>query len=100
MTYRIGAHSTADDAGRYRDDADVDRARRADPIARYRTWLLATGVADDAFVAACDEEAEAFAMEVRAGVIATPAPPVEWMFDWLYAAPAPSFERQRDEAIG
>jgi 2-oxoisovalerate dehydrogenase E1 component alpha subunit len=100
MTYRIGAHSTADDAGRYRDDADVDRARQADPIARYRTWLLATGVADDAFVAACDEEAETFAMEVRAGVIATPAPPVEWMFDWLYAAPAASFERQRDEAIG
>ena len=39
-------------------------------------------------------------MEVREGVIATPAPPVEWMFDWLYAAPAPSFERQRDEALG
>jgi hypothetical protein len=25
---------------------------------------------------------------------------VEWMFDWLYAAPEPSFERQRDEALG
>jgi hypothetical protein len=33
-------------------------------------------------------------------VIATPAPPVEWMFDWLYAAPASVFERQRDEALG
>ncbi len=100
MTYRIGAHSTADDAARYRDDAEVDAARLADPIARYRTWLRAAGVADEAFVAACDHEAEAFAMEVRAGVVATPTPPVEWMFDWLYAAPATSFERQRDEAIG
>jgi 2-oxoisovalerate dehydrogenase E1 component subunit alpha len=100
MTYRIGAHSTADDAGRYRDEADVEEARRTDPIERFRTWLVGSGGADDAFVAACDAEAEAFAMEVREGVIATPAPPVEWMFDWLYAAPAASFGRQRDEALG
>ena len=100
MTYRIGAHSTADDASKYRDEAEVEAARSADPIRRFRTWLVATGVADEAFVAACEDEAEAFAMEVRAGVIATPAPPVEWMFDWLYAAPAPVFERQRDEALG
>ena len=59
-----------------------------------------TGVVDDAFLSRCDDEAEAFAMEVRAGVIATPAPPAEWMFDWLYAAPASNLERQRDEALG
>jgi 2-oxoisovalerate dehydrogenase E1 component subunit alpha len=100
MTYRIGAHSTADDASKYRDEAEVEAARSADPIRRFRTWLVATGVADEAFVAACEDEAEAFAMEVRAGVIATPTPPVEWMFDWLYAAPASVFERQRDEALG
>jgi 2-oxoisovalerate dehydrogenase E1 component subunit alpha len=100
MTYRIGAHSTADDAGRYREEADVDAARRGDPIERYRTWLVSTGTADEAFVSSCGSEAEAFAMEVREGVIATPAPPVEWMFDWLYAAPAPAFERHRDEALG
>jgi 2-oxoisovalerate dehydrogenase E1 component alpha subunit len=100
MTYRIGAHSTADDAGRYRDEAEVEAARLADPIARYRTWLLAAGIADETFLAACEDEAETFAMQVREGVIATPAPPVEWMFDWLYAAPAETFLRQRDEALG
>jgi 2-oxoisovalerate dehydrogenase E1 component alpha subunit len=100
MTYRIGAHSTADDAGRYRDDADVERARSGDPIARFRTWLTAQGLADDAFVAECDAEAEAFALEVRAGVVATEAPPVEWMFDWVYAAPGAGFERMRQEALG
>jgi pyruvate dehydrogenase E1 component alpha subunit len=100
MTYRIGAHSTADDAGRYRDDADVERARGLDPIARFRTWLTAQGLADDAFIAACDEEADAFALAVRAGVVATEAPPVEWMFDWVYAAPGAGFERMRDEALG
>ena len=39
MTYRIGAHSTADDARRYRDDPEVEAARAFDPIARFRTWL-------------------------------------------------------------
>ncbi len=100
MTYRIGAHSTADDATRYRDDAEVERARAADPIARFRSWLLASGHADDRFVTASEEQAEAFALDVRAGVIATPAPPAEWMFDWVYADPPSSFERQRDEALG
>jgi len=100
MTYRIGAHSTADDAARYRADDEVERARLGDPIGRYRTWLLASGAADDAFVAACEEEAEAFAMQVRAGVIATTPPPEAWMFDWVYAEPPAGWSRMRDEALG
>jgi len=100
LTYRIGAHSTADDAGRYRDDHEVDAARAFDPIGRYRTWLLSEGHADQGFVTACEQEADAFAMEVRAGVIATAAPPVEWMFDWTFAAPTEAFQRMRDEALG
>ena len=36
LTYRIGAHTTADDAGRYRDEDEVEAARANDPIARYR----------------------------------------------------------------
>ena len=100
LTYRIGAHSTADDPGRYREDAEVEFARAFDPIVRYRTWLLASGHADQAFVTSCEEEAEAFTMEVRAGVIATAAPPVEWMFDWTFAAPTEAFQQMRREALG
>jgi len=100
MTYRIGAHSTADDAGRYRDDADVARAREADPIERYRRWLAAQGLVDDAFLSDCDDEAATFALRVREDLVATEPPPVEWMFDWVYAAPTSAFERMRREAIG
>ena len=100
LTYRVGAHSTADDPGRYRDDAEVEVARAFDPISRFRTWLLAAGHVDQAFIASCEAEAEAFAMEVRAGVVDTPAPPVEWMFDWTFAAPPEAFQRMRREALG
>jgi 2-oxoisovalerate dehydrogenase E1 component subunit alpha len=99
LTYRIGAHSTADDARRYRADPEVEAARAFDPIARFSAWLLAAGHADAAFVADSEAEADRFAMTVRAGVVATPAPPAEWQFDWVYAEPGASFERMRAEAL-
>jgi len=100
LTYRMGAHSTADDVTRYRDDAEAEAARDFDPIMRYRTWLIAAGHADATFVADCEAEAEARVLEIRAGVIAQPPPPVEWMFDWTYAEPPASLDRQRAEALG
>jgi 2-oxoisovalerate dehydrogenase E1 component alpha subunit len=100
LTYRIGAHSTADDASRYRDDAEVEGARAFDPIARYRTWLLAAGHADDSVVAGFEDEAETFALGVREGLVAQGPPPAEWMFDWVYAVPPASLEQQRREALG
>ena len=100
LTYRIGAHSTADDAGRYRDDAEVQEARGFDPIARFRTWLLASGHVDDTAVSAFEDEAEALVGSVRTEIVAQPAPPAEWMFDWVYAEPPAILERQRREALG
>ena len=32
-------------------------------------------------------------------MIATPAPPAEWRFDWVYADPPATFERMRAEAL-
>ena len=89
LTYRIGAHSTADDAGRYRDEAEVEsaggRSTRSRATAR---GCVARGHADEAFVAACEAEAEARCRRIRAGVIAQPSRrPSEWMFDWTYAEP-------------
>jgi 2-oxoisovalerate dehydrogenase E1 component alpha subunit len=100
LTYRIGAHSTADDAGRYRNEDEVEQARAFDPITRMRTWLVARGVVDDTTLAAWGEAIESDVLAIREGVIAQEAPPAEWMFDWAYAAPPPQLERERREALG
>jgi pyruvate dehydrogenase E1 component alpha subunit len=100
MTYRIGAHSTADDATRYRTTEEVEVAQAYDPIVRFRSWMTAEGHVDNEAVAAFEAEAERFALEVRAGITAEEAPPVEWMFEWVYAEPSVAFERQRQEALG
>ena len=47
VTYRMGAHSTADDPARYREDLTEEWTRK-DPIARLRAWLLARKLLDDA----------------------------------------------------
>jgi 2-oxoisovalerate dehydrogenase E1 component alpha subunit len=100
LTYRIGAHSTADDPSRYRSEDEVDAARGHDPIARFRIWLAAEGLADDDLAADYESEAETLAMEVRAGLIAQGPPPAEWLFDWVYAEPPAFLAQQREEALG
>jgi 2-oxoisovalerate dehydrogenase E1 component subunit alpha len=100
MTYRIGAHSTADDDGRYRTREDVERWRSLDPIARYRAWLLAAGHAHDDFVRECEAEADTWIGDVRSALTATPPPPAAWMFDWVFADPPATLARQREEAVG
>src|SRR5438309_4763347 len=40
LTYRIGAHTTADDPTRYRDSSEVESWRARDPITRYQRFLI------------------------------------------------------------
>lgn len=39
LTYRLGDHTTADDASRYRDEAEVTEWRKRDPIERLRRYM-------------------------------------------------------------
>jgi pyruvate dehydrogenase E1 component alpha subunit len=57
VTYRIGAHTTTDDAGRYRSDAEVEEWRRRDPITRLRAYLRGVGTWSEAWES--DIEADA-----------------------------------------
>ena len=97
VTYRLGAHSTADDDTRYRPAAEVEGWRSRDPIARLRTLLASRGEADESFFAAAEEAARAAVAEVRSGLAAAADPePVE-MFDHVYGARPAGLTRQRAE---
>lgn len=48
ITYRLGAHSTADDPRRYRDEAEVREWEGRDPLPRFRGYLEARGLLDGA----------------------------------------------------
>ena len=100
MTYRIGPHSTADDASRYREDAEVERWRERDPIDRYRRFLTAAGLVDDDAVRAMDDEAETWVAGIRAALVALGPPPGEEIFDHVFTDPPRTLLRQREEALG
>ena len=86
-TYRIDAHTNADDATRYRDPAEVERWRAADPLSRLEKLLRARGVLTDADVAAVKAAAEEFAAAFRAGMNAEPAMDPLELFTHVYAEP-------------
>ena len=100
VTYRIGPHSTADDATKYRTAEEVERWQSLDPLARYRDWLSATDRADQGLFEAIEEEAKDFAAKLRRDVVESGPRPVEELFAWVFAGDLPPhLTRQRDEAI-
>jgi len=44
VTYRLGAHTTADDPTRYRSQEEVDSWRKKDPLVRFRKYLENKGL--------------------------------------------------------
>jgi pyruvate dehydrogenase E1 component alpha subunit len=100
LTYRLGPHSTADDAAKYQPRDEVEAWRLRDPIERYARWLTATGIADDAFYAGVEDQAKAFAARLRAGVLASDPRPVEELFEWVFADIPEHLARQRAEVLG
>jgi pyruvate dehydrogenase E1 component alpha subunit len=99
VTYRIGPHSTADDATRYRPNEEVEQWKALDPLERYRTWLQGSGRADQEFFEQVDGEAKEFAARMRAGVIGSEPRPVEELFEWIFADLPEHLKRQREEAM-
>ena len=85
VTYRLSDHTTADDAGRYRSDADVSRHWPEEPVARLRTYLTRIGAwgreQEDGLLRACSEEVERAAEDY----LAEPPQGIAAMFDRTYA---------------
>ena len=97
LTYRIEAHTNADDATRYRGQAEVDGWLARDPLARLRKHLIARGLLDEPAVAALEAEAEAEAAALRQRVNADIAHDPADLFRHVYAEQTPDLRRQQQE---
>jgi 2-oxoisovalerate dehydrogenase E1 component alpha subunit len=98
LTYRLGDHTTADDATRYRDAEAVRRAAAKEPIGRLREYLSARGLwseeQEKRLAKDCSEEVER-AVEAY---LATPPENFSAMFDHLFARLPDSMRDQYEEA--
>ncbi|MFI1890528.1 pyruvate dehydrogenase (acetyl-transferring) E1 component subunit alpha [Streptomyces jumonjinensis] len=95
FTYRMGAHSTSDDPGRYRSRAEEELWADRDPIERVRRYLLCEGWADQAFFDAVAAESEELARDVRRRVREMADPDPGAIFRHVYAGPHPLVEEER-----
>ena len=94
MTYRVGAHSSSDDPSGYRSKEEENEWREQDPVARFKTWMLAQGWLTE-------EEDEALYAKYREEVLAqvkvsekVAAPELEEMFNDVYDEPTPILKKQ------
>ena len=94
VTYRLGDHTTADDARRYRDEEELEMWKLRDPLIRLRGWLDARGLWDDSKQAALQEDAEAqiTAAVERANEVED-LPPTEF-FANMYKTMPPNLQQQ------
>lgn len=95
-TYRMEAHTNADDATRYRTPDEVDEWIGQDPIVRLQAYLVGRGVLDDARIEEVREEAEALAADLRTRMNAEPKVDPMELFEHVYAEPTPQLREQRE----
>ncbi len=95
VTYRLADHTTADDARRYRDEAEVASWRAKDPIIRTRKYLETKGLWNDTRQAEIEERGKAIVQEVVRTAEGIEKPSIDDIFDYTFAALDPELERQK-----
>jgi 2-oxoisovalerate dehydrogenase E1 component alpha subunit len=96
VTYRMEAHTTADDPTRYRTPEELEEWKRRDPIARFETFLEREGLLDDDFRGEIDAEAKSYADRMREEIYDAPhGDPLE-LFEHVYVDPPGSYAEQRE----
>jgi pyruvate dehydrogenase E1 component alpha subunit len=93
-TYRMQAHTNADDATRYRADDEVAAWVAKDPIRRVEAFLREQGALDDDRVAAIAADAERLAQHTRDGINRDVVPDPDDLFRFVYSEPTPQLVEQ------
>ena len=98
VTYRLEGHSTSDDPRAYRPADLVEPWKEKDPILRVRRYLTRRGVLDEAADVRVRDEVRAELQRALAEAEAfAPKPPVETLFEDVYAEPLRQQREQLDE---
>ncbi len=98
ITYRVCDHTTADDARRYREAAELEKFKEEDPIKRLSLYLTKQKVWDENKEQTLQKKAQE---TVAAAVLRyqnIPARRPETMFDYLYETLPEAYLSQREEA--
>jgi len=93
-TYRVQAHTNADDASRYREDDEVTPWLERDPLKRLDAYLTERGLLGDEKKEEAARAADRIAAELRTGLMEEVSPDPAELFAHLYATPTPQLKEQ------
>jgi 2-oxoisovalerate dehydrogenase E1 component alpha subunit len=97
VTYRMGAHSSSDDASRYRPASELEEWKRKDPIPRFERYLAKKKLWTEALEGEVREWAAAEVARAIEEAEAAPPPPIETIFTDVYAETTPALREQLEE---
>ena len=97
LSYRLGDHTTADDASRYRDAQEVQAHAAEDPLIRLHNYMIYMNYLNDLDEAALNQAAARAVEHAVKDYLATPSPLPAAMFDHLYAQLPQAYREQREE---
>jgi pyruvate dehydrogenase E1 component alpha subunit len=100
FTYRMGNHTTSDDASRYRTESELGEWSRRDPIERFRLYLRGKGLWDESFENSLQQEAEALINKAVEEAESVPPPRPEDLFLYTYKEMTPELNKQLAELRG
>jgi pyruvate dehydrogenase E1 component alpha subunit len=96
VTYRMGDHTTADDARRYRDPEELKIWEKRDPLLRLRIFMEAKGIWDEAQEKALHERCQKEVMDIVHRAENIESPPTSDVFDYTFEELPELLKRQRD----
>lgn len=94
VTYRLGNHTSSDNAKLYREDAEVESWQPKEPVLRLRKYLEANKLWDEKKEAELLQQSEEEVDQVVKNCEAAGKIPAQNMFTMLYAEMTPDLEEQ------
>jgi pyruvate dehydrogenase E1 component alpha subunit len=95
VTYRLGDHTTADDARRYRPPEELEHWASKDPLTRVRKYLEKKDLWNNEKQARLEERAKTIVAEVIKTAEGIEKPAIDDIFDYTFAALTPEQEIQK-----
>ncbi|RMD65894.1 pyruvate dehydrogenase (acetyl-transferring) E1 component subunit alpha [Candidatus Pacearchaeota archaeon] len=96
-TYRLGDHTTSDDARRYRSENEVKAWEKKDPITRFEKYLLSKGVLSQQLAQEMKEKAKQEVEKAVKNYESTPKASPEIIFENVYASLPANLQAQLEE---
>jgi pyruvate dehydrogenase E1 component alpha subunit len=96
MTYRLEDHTTSDDSTRYRDEEEVEKWKKEDPLKRFREYLKEKDVWNDE-LEGFEEKAADKVDEAAQKAIDLDDPEFDEMFDYVYEEMPELLKKEKEQ---